>query len=155
MKSQVVARPRVDGRPPARTTIRGSGPNDCGTPGFSPYRCFLPDLAGFGDPSCAGPDLQRRLPRPGVRAQTSAREFGPAKADCRCRGPPAPHLARPLNSLPALNSRSRAPRSPDHPAQGPERPHGPHRADALAAADHVARVLVEKAKEADAPDQDD
>ncbi len=32
---------------------------------------------------------------------TSAREFGPAKADCRCRGPPAPHLARPTSVYPA------------------------------------------------------
>src|SRR5207302_4551327 len=71
-------------------------------PLVSPYRCFLPDLTGFGDPSCAGPDLQRRLPRPVLRTQTSATEFGPAKADCRFRVPPAPHLARPPLSLPGL-----------------------------------------------------
>src|SRR4029077_14217349 len=45
------------------------------------------------------PTFQRRLPRPVLRIQTSATEFGPAKADCRCRVPPAPHLARPRMSL--------------------------------------------------------
>src|SRR5207244_13519571 len=102
---KVVAHPRIDRRPPARTTVRGSGQDGCGTPGNSPYRCFLPDLTGFGDPSCAGPDLQRRLPRPVLRTQTSAMEFGPAKADCRFRVPPAPHLARPRASLPGLGRR--------------------------------------------------
>src|ERR1700693_4380940 len=96
----MAAHPRFDRRPPARTAVHGSGPDGCGTLEFSPYRCFLPDLTGFGDPSCAGPDLQRRSPRPGVRTQTSAREFGPAKADCRFRVPPAPHLARPPAVLP-------------------------------------------------------
>src|SRR4029077_7584577 len=86
--------------PQTGDTVRGSGQGGCGTPGSSPYRCFLPDLTGFGDPSCAGPDLQRRLPRPVLRTQTSATEFGPAKADCRCRVPPAPHLARPSRSVP-------------------------------------------------------
>src|SRR3977135_1553169 len=100
MSVQVAAHPRFDRTSPARTAVHGSGPDDCGTLRFSPYRCFLPDLTGFGDPSCAGPDLQHRLPRPGVRTQTSAREFGPAKADCRCRVPPAPHLARPSTILP-------------------------------------------------------
>ena len=80
-------------------------------PRVSPYRCFLPDLTGFGDPSCAGPDLQRRSPRPGVRTQTSAREFGPAKADCRFRVPPAPHLARPSAILPGLGNHNRPPRN--------------------------------------------
>src|SRR5256885_16529193 len=79
-------------------------------PQVSPYRCFLPDLTGFRDPSCAGPDLQRRLPRPVLRTQTSAMEFGPAKADCRFSVPPAPHLARPPASLPGL-------RRPGRPAQ--------------------------------------
>ena len=56
----VAAHPRFDRRPPARTAVHSSGPDDCGTLEFSPYRCFLPDLTGFGDPSCAGPDLQHR-----------------------------------------------------------------------------------------------
>src|SRR5581483_4069673 len=58
-------------REPTRTAVRGSGPDGCGTPGSSPYRCFLPDLTGFGDPSCAGPNLStpfaaagREKPRP-------------------------------------------------------------------------------------------
>src|ERR1700693_3644677 len=104
----MAAHPRFDRRPPARTAVHGSGPDGCGTLEFSPYRCFLPDLTGFGDPSCAGPDLQRRSPRPGVRTQTSAREFGPAKADCRFRVPPAPHLARPRPILPGPTNGSRA-----------------------------------------------
>ena len=97
--SKVAAHPRLDQRPPGVPAVRGSGQDGCGTPGSSPYRCFLPDLTGFGDPGCAGPNLQRRLPRPVLRTQTSAMEFGPAKADCRCRVPPAPHLARPRASL--------------------------------------------------------
>src|SRR2546426_1347254 len=112
---KVAAHPRFDRRPPGRTTVRGSGQDGCGTPRFPPYRCFLPDLTGFGDPGCAGPDLQRRLPRPVLRTQTSAMEFGPAKADCRCRVPPAPHLARPKamllaveNSSPRAHERHRA-----------------------------------------------
>src|SRR5947208_7835172 len=54
---KVVAHPRVDRRPPARTTVRGSGQDGYGTPESSPYRCFLPDLTVFGDPDCAGPEL--------------------------------------------------------------------------------------------------
>src|SRR5207237_10483275 len=96
-------------RPPARTTAPGSGPDGCGTPRFSPYRCFLPDLTGFGDPGCAGPDLRRRLPRPVLKTLTSATEFGPAKADCRCRVPPAPHLARPPAILPGRRCPDRTP----------------------------------------------
>jgi len=63
---------------PRCTAVAGSGQGGCGTLGSSPYRCFLPDLTGFGDPSCAGPSLQRRLPRPVLRIQTSTTEFGPA-----------------------------------------------------------------------------
>src|SRR5882762_3516944 len=51
------------------------------------------------------PELRRSRPSTPfaaarLRIQTSAREFGPAKADCRCRVPPAPHLARPRSILP-------------------------------------------------------
>src|SRR6202023_3162552 len=55
------------------------------------------------------PELRRSRPSTPfaaarLRIQTSAREFGPAKADCRCRVPPAPHLARPWPILPGLGS---------------------------------------------------
>ena len=48
--SKVAAHPHLDRGPPARTEADGSGQDGCGTPGASPYRCFLPDLTGFGDP---------------------------------------------------------------------------------------------------------
>ena len=141
IRNKVVAHPRLDRRPPASTAVLGSGQDGCGTPGSSPYRCFLPDLTGFGDPSCAGPDLQRRLPRPVLRTQTSATEFGPAKADCRFRVPPAPHLARPQLSLPGLRHPNRPPQQ--SPPQVHIRRHRGQRNDDLRTCREPAGVLVQ------------
>ena len=59
------------------------------------YRCYLPVLTGFAGSHCAGPGTQRHFPPPIARRQHSLnREFGPAIADCGCRAPLPPRLAR-------------------------------------------------------------
>ena len=59
------------------------------------YRCYLPVLTGLAGSHCAGPGTQRHFPPPIARRQRSLnREFGPAIADCGCRAPLPPRLAR-------------------------------------------------------------
>ena len=59
------------------------------------YRCFLPDLTGFTDHRCAGPDFQRRARWWWANGAGLDREFSPAVADCGYRAPLVPRLARP------------------------------------------------------------
>src|SRR6266542_2239818 len=59
------------------------------------YRCFLPDLTGFTDRRCTGPDRQRNATCAGPATPDLGREFSPAGADCGYRAPLAPRLARP------------------------------------------------------------
>ena len=61
------------------------------------YRCYLPVLTGLAGSHCAGPGTQRHFPPPIARRKHSLdREFGPAIADCGCRAPLPPRLARSL-----------------------------------------------------------
>ena len=65
-------------------------------PKVTAYRCFLPDLTGFTASRRARPSHQRRLPRSSLqRTRTSRKAFDPAIADCGCRAPLVPRLARP------------------------------------------------------------
>ncbi len=50
------------------------------------YRCFLPDLTGFTSFHCAGPNLQRRPPRPAPKRHGRMKGFNPAVADCGLQG---------------------------------------------------------------------
>ena len=59
------------------------------------YRCFLPDLTGFTDQRCAGPDFQRRARWWWANGEDLDREFSSAVADCGYRAPLVPRLARP------------------------------------------------------------
>src|SRR5918994_1010221 len=59
------------------------------------YRCFLPDLTGFTDLRCAGPDSQRRTRWWWANGAALDREFSSAIADCGYRAPLVPRLARP------------------------------------------------------------
>src|ERR687898_1935739 len=59
------------------------------------YRCFLPDLTGFTDQRCAGPDSQRRARWWWANGADLDREFSSAVADCGYRAPLVPRLARP------------------------------------------------------------
>ena len=59
------------------------------------YRCFLPDLTGFTDQRCAGPDSQRRARWWWANGADLDREFSSAIADCGYRAPLVPRLARP------------------------------------------------------------
>ena len=59
------------------------------------YRCFLPDLTGFTDQRCAGPDSQRRARWWWASGADLDREFSSAVADCGYRAPLVPRLARP------------------------------------------------------------
>ena len=59
------------------------------------YRCFLPDLTGFADQRCAGPDSQRRARWWWASGEDLDREFSSAVADCGYRAPLVPRLARP------------------------------------------------------------
>src|ERR687897_1456322 len=59
------------------------------------YRCFLPDLTGFTDQRCAGPDFQRRARWWWANEEDLDREFSSAVADCGYRAPLVPRLARP------------------------------------------------------------
>ena len=52
----------------------------------STYRCFLPDLTGFIDFRCVGPDSQHHLYRPDPTVYGLGEEFDPAVADCRLQG---------------------------------------------------------------------
>ena len=64
-------------------------------PKRSPYRCFLPDLTGFGALRRAGPNPQRR-PSAAVMARSALEaDFDPAIAVCGFRAPLVPRLARP------------------------------------------------------------
>ncbi len=49
----------------------GSGPAGPRHTAGSAYRCFLPDLAGFTDVRCAGPDLRHRTAAPALRERAS------------------------------------------------------------------------------------
>ena len=59
------------------------------------YRCCLPALAGFAARRRTRPTYQRSVGRATPQTWAGAREFSSAKADCRCRAPLSPHLARP------------------------------------------------------------
>ncbi len=59
------------------------------------YRCFLPDLTGFTDLRCAGPDSQRRTRWWWANGAALDREFSSAIAVCGYRAPLVPRLARP------------------------------------------------------------
>src|SRR5918996_2081347 len=59
------------------------------------YRCFLPDLTGFTDQRCAGPDSRRRARWWWANGADLDREFSSAVADCGYRAPLVPRLARP------------------------------------------------------------
>lgn len=52
----------------------------------SPYRCFLPDLTGFRDLYCAGPNYQHHLRGADQTNQTLSWEFNLAIADCKLQG---------------------------------------------------------------------
>ena len=59
------------------------------------YRCYLPVLTGFTGSYCEGPGHQHHFPPPISRRHRSLdREFDPAIADCGCRAPLPPRLAR-------------------------------------------------------------
>src|SRR6202521_2134802 len=92
--------------PPLRSKTPSSHRGPRLRPGWlrHPRVLSLP-LLPSGPDGVRRPELRRsRLSTPfaaaRLKTQTSAREFGPAKADCRCRVPPAPHLARPNAILP-------------------------------------------------------
>ena len=76
-------------------------------PKVTAYRCFLPDLTGFTASRRARPSHQRRLPRSSLQAtRTSRKAVNPAIADCGCRAPLTPRLARPQFSCYATPSHS-------------------------------------------------
>jgi hypothetical protein len=72
------------------------------------YRCFLPDLTGFTDQRCAGPDSRRRARWWWANGADLDREFSSAVADCGYRAPLVPRLARPRTMVwevvPPVNS---------------------------------------------------
>src|SRR5207247_9822213 len=78
----------------ARHPAGGSGQALPRHPPAPAYRCFIPDLTGFTSWRRAGPDLQRPVPRAAPDPPGLGRGFGPARADCGCRAPLAPRLAR-------------------------------------------------------------
>src|SRR5881628_1407925 len=84
----------------------GSGQALLRHPPAPAYRCFLPDLTGFTSWRRAGPDLQRPVPRAAPDPPGLGRGFGPARADCGCRAPLAPRLARSPRSSIAVGSSS-------------------------------------------------
>jgi hypothetical protein len=59
--------------PPGRLRSSGSRQAPLRHPGGTPYRCFLPDLAGFGGSCRAGPTVQHLLTG-GVTGDVSPRE---------------------------------------------------------------------------------
>ena len=72
--------PDVDRRQLALAATSGSSQVAPRHPKAVAYRCFLPDLTGFTDPRCVGPDSQRRSmsweakagrPRPGIQSRCS------------------------------------------------------------------------------------
>ena len=72
--------PGVDRPPPHTRPSSGSSQVAPWHPKAVAYRCFLPDLTGFTDPRCMGPDSQRRSmsweakagrPRPGIQSRCS------------------------------------------------------------------------------------
>src|SRR6266699_2973263 len=87
--------PGVDRPPPPTRRSTGSSQVVPRHPRAVAYRCFLPDLTGFTDLRCVGPDLQRRAMEWEAEADDLGREFSPAVADCGCRAPLVPRLARP------------------------------------------------------------
>ena len=62
------------------------------------YRCFLPDLTGFVDLHCIGPEPSGIHNNQIFSVGLLSWEFSPAIADCRYRAPLAPRLARPKAS---------------------------------------------------------
>src|SRR3989304_8226753 len=70
----------------------------------SAYRCFLPDLTGFTDLHCIGPEPSGIYGNQIFQVWFLSQEFSPAIADCRYRAPLAPRLARPNASLASLAS---------------------------------------------------
>ena len=59
------------------------------------YRCYLPVLTGFTGSYCEEPGHLRHFPPPiASRRRSLDREFDPAIADCGCRAPLPPRLAR-------------------------------------------------------------
>ena len=63
----------------------GSSPADPRHTGGSAYRCFLPDLAGFADVRCVGPDLLHRLTAPALNRAASG-EHRPRYSGLRVQG---------------------------------------------------------------------
>src|SRR5690554_6603769 len=64
-----LAVPRFRHPTPGGTPVGNSGQADLGHIGTSAYRCFLPDLTGFTEANCPGPDRQRPLPEPDPTAE--------------------------------------------------------------------------------------
>ena len=93
--------PGVDRPTPRTRPSTGSSQVAPRHPKAVAYRCFLPDLTGFTDLRCVGPDSQRRVGVGSAKASDLGREFSPAVADCGYRAPLVPRLARP----PAIVSR--------------------------------------------------
>ena len=87
--------PGVDQRQLALANASGSSQVLPRHPKAIAYRCFLPDLTGFTDLRCAGPDSQRRTRWWWTNGAALDREFSSAIADCGYRAPLVPRLARP------------------------------------------------------------
>ena len=90
-----------------RPRSASSGQASLRHPRVTAYRCFLPDLTGFTASRRARPSHQRRLPRSSLQGtRTSRKAVNPAIADCGCRAPLVPRLARPHVSCYAMVDRS-------------------------------------------------
>src|SRR5687767_5119656 len=87
--------PGVDQHQLALTPAPGSSQVLPRHPKAIAYRCFLPDLTGFTDLRCAGPDSQRRTRWWWANGAALDREFSSAIAVCGYRAPLVPRLARP------------------------------------------------------------
>jgi hypothetical protein len=88
--------PDVDRSHPAHAASPGSSQVAPRHPRTVAYRCFLPDLTGFTGLRCVGPDFRRRAMKWEAEVIDLGREFSPAVADCGCRAPLVPRLARPV-----------------------------------------------------------
>jgi hypothetical protein len=88
--------PGVDRSHPAHAAPPGSSQVAPRHPRTIAYRCFLPDLTGFAGLRCVGPDFRRRAMKWEAEVIDLGREFSPAVADCGCRAPLVPRLARPV-----------------------------------------------------------
>ncbi len=81
-------------RRPAATA--GLQPETSAAHASASYRCYLPVLTGFGSLALRGIRLSTPSGyRPERRLVDLGRGFDPARADCGCRAPLTPHLARP------------------------------------------------------------